>query len=275
MSIGGSQTTASTQPYGPAIGGLNNILGNAGSLYGQQYPTMGMSPITQGALGLTAERALNGSPLLQTAQNTTQNIAGGYGGTNPYLNTMADTALGKVRDMVNSQFEAAGRFNSGANQQELTRNLGEVAGNIYGGQYNADQNRMLAASQIAPYLANQDFTQLQQLLGVGQTYDQAPWNLLNNYANPITSIASAGKTATTTDPGQSAIPSLLGGLISNPGGLGGLFGGMGDIFGSQGVGGLSGILGTTGGWYDGGLGGPSFAGSFGGSGLLGSLGSIF
>ena len=237
MSIGGSQTTSSTQPYGPAIGGLNNILGSAASLYNQQFPNMGLSPITQGALGLTAERALNGSPLLQTAQNTTQNIAGGYGGSNPYLNTMADTALGKVRDMVNSQFEAAGRLNSGANQQELTRNLGEVAANLYGGQYNADQNRMLAASQIAPSLANQDFTQLQQLLGVGQIYDQAPWNLLNNYATPITNIAGAGKTGTVTDPGQSAIPSILGSLISNPGaidsifnGAGGLLSGLGSIF---------------------------------------------
>ena len=218
MSMGGGTTTATSTPWGPAQPALQSIIGNAGNLFNSQAPSAGMSPITQGALGMTAERALNGSPLIDSAQNSLQGFLSG-GQMNPYLSQMTDTALGKVRDMVNSQFEAAGRLNSGANQQELTRNLGEVASNMYGSQYNADQNRTLAAAQMAPSLANQDYLNLQQLLGVGQAYDQAPWSLLGNYANTVNGTTSPFGTKAQTAPSQSMIPGLLGmglSLATNP-----------------------------------------------------------
>ncbi len=278
MSMGGGTTTGSAQPYAPSQPYLSGLLPAAQGIYNSQGPYPGLSPTTQGAMSLTANRALAGSPLVQTAQNTVQNMAAG-GATNPYLDQMANTALGKVRDMTMGEFTAAGRTGSGANQQELTRNLGDVANQIYGGQYNNDQNRTLAAAQLAPGLANQDYGDLSKLLGVGQMQDQwnqqaynQPWSNLNNLAGLVGNVAGAGRTTSQTAPSQSIVPSLLGSALQGYG-SGGF---LDSLFGNQGSGGMfGGLLGTTGGTYDGGLGGASFAGDYGGSGLLGSLGSLF
>jgi len=71
------------------------------------------------------------------------------GGVNPYLNQLYSAASQPVMDSVNSVFGQAGRTGSGANQQELTRDLGDLAANIYGSNYNqALQNQMAAATQI-------------------------------------------------------------------------------------------------------------------------------
>ena len=213
MSSGGGTTTTNSSPWVGAQPYLTDIMSQAQGTYNAQAPYMGMSPITQQALGLTAQRALDGSPLLQTAQNTVQNFAAG-GNTNPYLDQMAQKAASTTRDYAMAPFTAAGRTGSAANAQYVTDEIGNVMNQMYGQQYNADQNRTLAAAQMAPGLANQDFMQLQQLLGVGQTYDQAPWNLLNNYSGAVSGFGGMGGTTTQKAPSQSIFPSLLGGAIS-------------------------------------------------------------
>ncbi len=209
MSSGGGTTVTNSEPWSGAQPYLQNIMGQASGLYGAQAPSAGMSPITQQAMGLTAQRALEGSPLLQTAQNTVQTMAGGAP-TNPYLDQMAQKAASTTRDYAMAPFTAAGRTGSAANAEYVTDSIGNVMNQMYGQQYNADQNRTLAAAQMAPGLANQDFAQLGQLMGVGQMYDQAPWNLLNQYSGAVSGFGGMGGTSSQTAPSQSIFPSLIG-----------------------------------------------------------------
>jgi len=338
MSTGGGQTTQNvtqnSAPWQPAQPYLTDLFGQAQNTYlnaqGQAgtYPNdvAPFSPTTQQALSLTAQRALNGSPLVNTADQSLTNILngsqsapgndaltkllGGYNnpgdgiaqqlaagqtagqgalssiatsGVNPYLKSMYDAASQPVIDSVNSQFGLADRTGSAANQQELTRNLGELAGNIYGSNYNQaiqnqegaansligaqqngasllsnnaanqastigqaaqnlnnnfntqNQQAVSAASFAVPQMVSQDWTSLQNLLSTGQAQDQQnqnllnnnlaawsyqqqqPWNILDNYSGVLTGLGSLGGsktgTQTTQQPGQSLLPSLIGGAI--------------------------------------------------------------
>lgn len=213
MSTGGGTTVTNSSPWSGAQPYLTDIMSQAQGTYNAQAPSMGMSPITQQAMGLTAQRALDGSPLLQTAQNTVQNFAAG-GDTNPYLDQMAQKAASVTRDYAMAPFTMAGRTGSAANATYVTDAIGNVMNQMYGQQYSADQNRTLAAAQMAPGLANQDFMQLNQLLGVGQMYDQAPWNLVNNYSGAVSGFGGMGGTSSQTAPSQSIFPSLIGGAMS-------------------------------------------------------------
>ena len=192
--------------------------GTAGG-YASQYPSL--SPTTQDALARITDRATQGSPLLQTAQDTVQNFAGGGAIQNPYLDQMFNRGADKIRDYTNAQFTLGGRGNSTTNQDILGKNIGDYASQFYGNAYDQGQNRQLAAAQIAPNLANQDYYGLQQLLGAGQIYDQqalnqynAPWQALQNYSGAVTGIGGLGHTATQTAPSQSMLPQLLGAGIS-------------------------------------------------------------
>lgn len=210
----GAQQQQGGQPGGmPPLGSPPS--GTTGSTYASQFP--GLSDTTQQALELTKQRALAGSPLLQTAQNTVQNFAGGGATQNPYLDQMFGRAAERVRDMTNSSFTLAGRRGTTTNQDVLSRNLGDLAGQMYGSAYESGQNRQLAAAQLAPGLANQDYFGLQQLLGAGQAYDQynldrynAPWQNLSNYSGILTGFGGMGGSKTEKEPSQSILPSLLG-----------------------------------------------------------------
>ncbi len=201
---GGSALNGGASPTAGATGAP--MPGGAPGAPGSNF----LSPTTNEALGLISDRARAGSPLLQTAQNTVQQFAGGNATQNPYLDAMFNKGADKIRDYTNAQFTMAGRGNSTANQDILGRNIGQFATDFYGGQYNNDQNRQLAAAQLAPGLANTDFTNLQQLLGAGQMYDQAPWQALQNYSGLVTGIGGLGGTKSQTAPNQSLLPQLLG-----------------------------------------------------------------
>ncbi len=199
----------------PGAGGTGVAGATGGGTYADQYP--GMSSNTQQALDLTAQRATAGSPLLQTAQNAVQNFAGGGATNNPYLDQMFKRSADQVRDYTNASFTAGGRGGSTTNQDVLGKNIGDLAAQMYGGAYETGQNRQLAAAQMAPGLANQDFFQLQQLLGAGQTEDQyaldkynAPWQNLQQYSGAVSGFGGLGGTTKQTVPSQSLLPQLLG-----------------------------------------------------------------
>jgi hypothetical protein len=308
MSTGGGTTTTSTTqqsaPWAPAQPYLSDLLSQAQQTYNNSqgqtaYPdtVAGFSPQSLQAMNATAQRAMTGSPLLGAADQSVnrllnpgaapgtaalQSLARGYydpgnaaaesfanpNNINPYLGAEFSAASQPVTDAVNAQFGLAGRTGSGANQQELTRNLGQLAANIYGSgydsaanraltasgqlsnnsfnqagvmsnaanalnsQYNNQNNQSLAAAGLAPQLASQDYTDLQNLLNVGGAYDaynqnvlnnqlaqwqyaqQQPWNILQSYGGAITGLGALGGTSsgtnTQTAPRQSLIPSLIG-----------------------------------------------------------------
>ncbi len=89
--------------------------------------------------------------------------------TNPYAQALFNHMAGDVTSGVQSQFSKAGRLGSAANQAVLADELGQLANQVYGDQYNQERESMVQATQIAPQLAQADYTDIQALGGVGQT----------------------------------------------------------------------------------------------------------
>lgn len=180
----------------------------------QQYggPTVvPFSQQTQQGLDMQANRAMQGSPLVQTAQGATQGIAGGQinpltalggaglaqmsaGGSNPYLDATFNRAAGAVGRNMDSFFARSGR-DLEAQTPFRGEALASLGNQIYGGAYENDAQRrlaasqglgalggqvtgqQLAASQMAPGLANQDYLDIAQLRDVGSTVE----NLAGQY----------------------------------------------------------------------------------------------
>lgn len=88
-----TEQTSESAPWGPQIPHLTSIFGDAAGLYGQGpsqfYPGQtyaDFNPWQTGALEGIANRAMNGNPILNQAQET----AGGYLGNNPSLGGLGD-----------------------------------------------------------------------------------------------------------------------------------------------------------------------------------------
>ena len=99
----------------------------------------GFAPETETALNLATARATAGNPLLNQAQTEASGIlSGNYLSptSNPYTQALYNQMADDVTSKINSQFTEAGRFGSGANQEILTRELGDLANKVYGDQYN-------------------------------------------------------------------------------------------------------------------------------------------
>lgn len=134
----------------PVLGSLNNYL--TGSM-GQ--PQMNLTYAGQGA-----NQALAG---MSTGMNALQQTARGQMlGANPYLdqqfNAASDAVTRQFNDSVlpniNATFGAGGRTGSGAHQQAMANaqqglgnQLGNMAANIYGGAYESERGRQMAAAQ--------------------------------------------------------------------------------------------------------------------------------
>jgi hypothetical protein len=149
---------------------------NQGLLKQSYYPGSTVTPLapeTQQALSLTSERALAGSPVQNSAKGLlTDTLNGSYLNSNPYLDATFNKAADQVQSRVNSAFEAGGRHGGGANQRVLGQSIGDLATNIYGQNYQDERNRQNQGILLAPQIANQDYTDLNALGGVGNTKQQ-------------------------------------------------------------------------------------------------------
>jgi hypothetical protein len=117
-------------------------------------------------LDAMAKRANQGSQTFDNAEKNLNQMMDA--GPNPYLDQM----YGKAAEAVKSNF-TTGAINSGsfgnANQQDqFQNNLGDMATQMYGGAYDADQNRRMQAIGMAPQFANQDYIDSEQLFKSGQ-----------------------------------------------------------------------------------------------------------
>ena len=97
---GGTSTTIqAAQPYAPAEPGLNQILSEAGTIYGQGPSAAGyVAPNTQTLQGLAAQETMAGAANTQLL-NT---IQGNY--SNPFLSPMIANAATDVYSNVAGQF---------------------------------------------------------------------------------------------------------------------------------------------------------------------------
>lgn len=260
---GGSTTSTVTQKADPwagiqpqlkqAAGDTQNLY-NKGLLTPKAYPDQtfaNFTPLQQQAMDATAQRATNGSPVNSANQGMlTDTLNGNYldPNSNPYLKSTYDQAAKSVQGTVNSAFGQGGRYGSGLNQQVLGNSLDNLATDIYGGNYQQERTKQLGASALAPQAANQDYTDLSALSGVGgqqqgqsqnaindainrfNTNNAAPAQNIQNYVGLLNGAGGqyGASTGTNTQPyyqnNTASTLGLLGSLGGVGGGLSGLFG---------------------------------------------------
>ncbi len=131
------------------------------------------SPETEASLQVQTARALNGSPLTGAAQNqATNTLNGAYlGADNPYLAALSKSVSDQVRPTIDSQFESAGRYGSGAHAASETSAITNALAPYMFNQYNNERDNQLKTALIAPQLANQDYVDISALGDVGQQRD--------------------------------------------------------------------------------------------------------
>ncbi|MEW6776177.1 MAG: hypothetical protein AB1405_07780 [Bdellovibrionota bacterium] len=180
------------------------------------------SPETEMGLQLGAMRALQGSPVMGAAnQNLMNTLQGNYLSpyANPFLNATYNQMADQVSSRVNQQASQLGRSGSGAHLGTLSRELGGLANEIYGQNYQSERDRQLQSLGMAPQFAEQDYADVDRLLGFGaQRQDQAqkelgaimdlysereqlPYKNVSNFLNLITTGDWGGTTTTKSNPG--------------------------------------------------------------------------
>lgn len=242
MSSGGGgstqKSTSTTTPWAGVQPYITDYLNKGQAQFNTpfQYNTgdqiAGFSPEQQYALSAQTQRAIQGSPVNAAAQgNITNTLNGNYlsPDSNPYLAQNVNKALGDVTARVNSQFNN-NNFGSSANQELLTRNLGDTASQMYGQNYTNERNNQLQAAGMAPTLANTDYQDIAALGDVGaqrqnlsnQYLNQAnnlftsnyqyPQQQLDNYGNVIRTGMGGGSSTTNTAPNPNQSNPLAGAL---------------------------------------------------------------
>lgn len=236
----GSDTTSTQTKAGPPDylkPYITQLSTDAQKLYQQggpnPYPASTVansSPETLQGWQSTAARAVNGSPVNTAADNyLTKTINGGFL-TNPYGGQVFQDIADRVTPQVNAQFSLAGRYGSGAQTDQLTRSLTDAYAPYAQQQYQAERGNQQQAAGMAPTAANQDYTDLAALQGVGTARDAYGQSLMTDNANryaqaqsqPYTNAnwlanllyGNPAQTQTTTSPAPSTgIGGFLGGLL--------------------------------------------------------------
>ncbi|MDR3005270.1 MAG: hypothetical protein LBV14_13685 [Acidovorax sp.] len=191
---GGSSSSSSQIAYPDEIKPLlSNVAKLSTDLYNKPWQGYGgdrfadLNGTQQQALQGIQDRATGGSELWNQAKGSLSQMMGDQ--QNPYLDQQVANAQKSVVDSYNltakPQMESAmvgsGSFgNSGLqqmqqqSQNQLQQNLGNVATQMYGNAYNTNQANKLQALGMAQGFANQDYTDLNQMLNAGNTFqDQA------------------------------------------------------------------------------------------------------
>lgn len=245
MSFGGGSNDGGTvstgvQPYSAAQPQLNQILSEAGSIYGQgpQY----VAPTTQQLEGLAAQENIANLANQQIAQT----IQGQY--SNPFLSPIIADAASGIYTNVAQQFSGAGRTpSSPMAQQQVVSQLGKQALPLAFQAYENERARQLGTARAVPSLTAVG----QELRGLEQERQAAPFESLQRYSSLVTPIASGFPTTQqVSSVDKNALGTAAGGAIAGAT--------LGDMFGS--------------GFRMGGLSGAGLGAALGGGfGLLGGL----
>ena len=242
---GGTNTVQKSDPWEGVQPYIKDYLSKGAGIVDQPFQfyngdrIAGFSPEQEAGMQLATQRAMAGSPTLNAANNSiTDTLGGNYlsPDSNPFLKQTVDTAMGDVQSRINSQFNNQ-NFGSSAHQELMTRNLGNVANDMYGQNYARERGNMMSAAGLAPTLAGADYGDAQQLMGVGAqrqglaqnylndargVFDQAvqsPYQQLDRYGNLVSRGMGAGGTNTSSSDGggTSPITGALGGAIGGAG----------------------------------------------------------
>jgi hypothetical protein len=163
---------------------------------GQTY--VAPSATTQAGLQAAQTRALQGSPLVPTAQQQALGTIGGaYLGGNPFFQGAFQPA---ARAAQQSFFDAVGNLRSGAVQAgrygsgamgdlenramgQFGQSLTDIAGKLAYQNYEAERGRQQAMIGAAPTLAEADYGDIQRLLTVGQAQEAYQGQALQDAIN--------------------------------------------------------------------------------------------
>lgn len=252
---GGSQSTQTIQKSDPWSGQqpylttgfqkAGEFLNGPPNQYFQGQVVTPFSPETQAALMATTLRAVNGSPVNAAAtRQTMDTLNGNYLFGNPGFDNAFgaafNSASNKIIPQVQSAFERAGRTGSGLAQTAQTQALGDAFANLYMPAWQGERENQMRAALFAPQVANQDYTDIQQLANVGAQeealtsdylknataqyyYNQgAPLEQLQNYMNIIqgnyggtSSSSSTSDVSGAGSGGRNPLISGVGGLLSS------------------------------------------------------------
>jgi hypothetical protein len=234
MSSGGSDgntTSTVVQPYAPAEPGLNQILSEAGTIYGQGPEAAGyVAPSQQTLQGLGAQETIAGA----ANQQILDTIQGQY--SNPFLSPMIAQAGKDVYSSVAGQFSGAGRTPGSPMMQSQV--VGQVADKMapYAFQaYNAERQRQLGTAQQVPSLTAVGGA----LEDIQRQQNMAPQQSLAQYYNTVAPIAFGLPTQQTQQPAPNPLGMAAGGAMTGAA--------VGNMMGARGmgaaIGGIGGLLG--------------------------------
>ena len=231
---GGTTTTTNTSvvsPYAPAEPALNQIISEAGTIYGQGPTGAGyVAPTTQTMQGLAAQEQMANA----ANQQILNTIQGQY--TNPFLSPLIGQAATDIYSNVAGQFSGAGRTpGSPLSQATVTGQVAQKALPLAFQQLERERNRQLTTAQRVPSLtavggALEDIQAQKQL---------APQMALSQYSGNVLPIASGWGTTqgTGTQPAPNALGlagggAMMGGSMANMLGMSTPWGaGLGAAFG--------------------------------------------
>ena len=224
---GGQVQNVVAEPYAPAQPALNQILSEAGKIYGSgvgQY----VAPTAQTLTGLSQQEA-DAAAARSQLQST---LAGGY--VNPYLSPLIQQAAGDVYSNVAGQFSGAGRTPGSPVSQQMVASQTALAALPYAFQnVNTERARQLQVAQQAPTLLQTG----QGLEALTRQAQMAPFQNLQAYGSIVSPIASGFPSQQqqvnyqtnplTTGMGGAMLGyGLGGGKGALMGGVGGLLGGL-------------------------------------------------
>ena len=240
MSGGGGKssgtTTTTMEPYAPAQPALNQILSEAGTIYGQGPTGAGyVPPSSQTLQGLSAQETMANA----ANQQILGTIQGQY--TNPFLSPMIANAATDIYSNVAGQFSGAGRTpGSPLSQATVTGQVAQKALPYAFQQLERERNRQLQTARAVPSLTAvggqlEDIQAQQQL---------APQMALQQYYNTVAPIGFGLPTqqGTGTQPASNPISMAAGGAMSGAA-MGSMFGGAPGAMMGGAIGGGFGLLG--------------------------------
>ena len=235
---GSTTQTSVMQPYAPAEPALNQILSEAGTIYGQGPAAAGyVAPTTQTMQGIAAQEVMANA----ANQQILNTIQGQY--TNPFLSPMISQAATDIYSNVAGQFSGAGRTPTSPLAQSTV--IGQVANKampLAFQQLERERNRQLQTARAVPSLTAVG----EQLENIQAQQQLAPQMALDQYAGTVLPIASGWGTTTgtgtSTTPQANPISMAAGGAMSGAA-MGSMFGNplMGAALGG-GFGLLGGLL---------------------------------
>jgi hypothetical protein len=227
-SSGGGQTQITTsEPYAPAQPALNQIISEAGQIYGQGPAAAGyVAPTAQTTAGLAGMETMATAAQKQLADT----LSGQY--LNPFLQPLMQKTAGDIYSNVASQFSGAGRTpGSPVMQNQVTQQVAQAALPLAFQQYNIERGNQLGIAQRAPTL-----TQVGAgLENIQRQQNMAPFAALQQYGGMISPIAAgfpiqSGQVNTRANPFTTAMGgAIMGSAIPNMGPL--IGGGIGLLGG--------------------------------------------